>query len=313
LKARLTLVSVGMAVLLALALALAPVDLREASSYATGHPLEVALALLAYTGAFVLRAASWRPLIGARVPIAKLFALLMGALFLNHAAPAKAGDLARMYAISRWGVSTAEAVVSVVLSRLVDLAGLLAVLVASLALAGSGGWGGISFPILVFAGVAAALFVLARLRLPASFGARFGIVGRYAGCARAALRETTWANLLRSFAFATPAWMLEAGILLVVGRGLNLGLSSAEVVAATCFAVLVAAVPLAPGSLGTYEVGMVAVLLVFGVPAESAFVAAVATHAVKFLYALAAAPFAFVEGLAAVRKERKPDEAGVEV
>ncbi len=58
---------------------------------------------------------------------------------------------------------------------------------------------------------------------------------------------------------------------------------------------------------------MVAALLVFGVPAESAFVAAVATHAMKFLYALAAAPFAFVEGLAAVRKERQPDEAGVEV
>lgn len=312
-RARLALVSVGMAVLLALALALAPVDLREASSYATGHPLAVMLALLAYTGAFVLRAASWRPLIGARVSVVKLFALLIGALFLNHAAPAKAGDLARMYALSWSGVSTAEAVMSVVLSRLVDLGGLLAVLVASLALAGSGGWGGISFPILIFAGVAVALFVLARPRLPASFSARFGVVGRYAGRARAALRETTWANLLRSFAFAAPAWVLEAGILLVVGRGLGLGLSSAEVVAATCFAVLVAAVPLAPGSLGTYEAGMITILLAFGVPAESAFVAAVATHAVKFLYALAAAPFAFVEGLAAVRKERKPDEAGVEV
>ncbi len=312
-RGRLALVSVGMAVLLVLALALAPVDLREAASHATGHPLEVALALLAYTGAFVLRATSWRPLIEARVPIAKLFALLMGALFLNHAAPAKAGDLARMYALSRWGVSTAEAVMSVVLSRLMDLAGLLAVLVASLALAGSGGWGGISFPILIFAGVAVALFVLARLKLPASFGTRFGVLGRHAGRARAALREVTWANLLWSFAFAAPAWVLEAGILLVVGWGLGLGLSSAEVVAATCFAVLVAAVPLTPGSLGTYEAGMVAALLVFGVPAESAFVAAVATHAVKFLYALTAAPFAFVEGLAAVRKEGKPDEAGVEV
>jgi glycosyltransferase AglD len=313
LRAWLTLVSVGMAILLVLALALAPVDLREAASYATGHPLEVALALLAYTGAFVLRAASWRPLIGVRVPIAKLFALLMGALFLNHAAPAKAGDLARMYALSRWGVSTAEAVMSVVLSRIVDLAGLLAVLVASLALVGSGGWDGISFPILIFAGVAAALFVLARLRLPASFGARFGVVARYVGRARTALRETTWTNLLWSFAFAAPAWVLEAGILHVVGRGLGLGLSSAEVVAATCFAVLVAAVPLTPGSLGTYEAGMVAILLTFGVPVESAFVAAVTTHAVKFLYALAAAPFAFVEGLAAARKGRKPDEAGVEV
>ncbi len=312
-RARIALVCVGMAVLLALALALAPVDLREATSYVTGHPLEVALALLAYTGAFVLRAASWRPLIGDRVPIAKLFALLMGALFLNHAAPAKAGDLARMYALSRWEIPTAQAVTSVLLSRFVDLAGLLAVLVASLALAGSGGWHGISLPILIFAGMAAALFVLARVRLPDSFGNRFGTVGRYAGRTQEALRGTTWSNFLRSFGFAAPAWVLEAGILLVVGRGLGLGLSLAEVVAATCFAVLVAAVPLAPGSVGTYEAGMVAALLIFGVPAESAFVVAVATHAMKFLYAFAAAPFAFVEGLEAVRKERKPDEASVKV
>lgn len=310
---RLALVCFGMAVLLALALALAPVDLREASSYATGHPIEVALALVAYSGAFVLRAASWRPLVGTKVPATKLFTLLMGALFLNHAAPAKAGDLARMYALSRWGTSAARAVMSVVLSRLVDLAGLLAVLVASLALAGSGGWGGIWLPVLIFAGTMVALSLLARLRLPASFGARFDFVGRYAGRAQEALQETTRENLLRSFTFAAPAWVLEAGILFVVERGLGLGLSPAEVVAATCFAVLVAAVPLAPGSLGTYEAGMVAILVVFGVPAESAFVAAVATHAMKFLYALAAAPFAFAEGLAAVRKRRKPDEAGFEV
>ena len=312
-RARLALVSTGMVLLLVLALVLTPVDLRLAASYAPGHPVEVVLALLAYTGAFALRAASWRPLIRVPVPPGKLFTLLMGALFLNHAAPAKAGDLARMYALSRWGTSAAEAVTSVVLSRAVDLAGLLAVLVASWALAGAGGWEVTLLPILAVAGVVVALFLLARLRLFASFGARFGVVGRYLDLMQAVLRETSRADLLRSFAFTTPAWVLEGGILLVVGWGLSLGLSTAEVVAATCFAVLVAAVPLAPGSLGTYEAGMIAVLLVFGVPAESAFAAAVATHAVKFLYALAAAPFAFVEGLAAVRKERKPDEAGVEV
>jgi uncharacterized membrane protein YbhN (UPF0104 family) len=297
------LVCVGMAVLLALALALAPVDLREATSYVSGQSFEVALALLSYTGAFVLRAASWRSLIGARVPVAKLFALLIGALCLNHVAPAKAGDMARMYSLSRWGMPAAQAVTSVVLSRLVELAGLLVVLVASLALADSGGWSGISLPVLIFAGMAVALFVLARLKLPDSFGTCVGVLGRCVVRTQEALRGATWSNLFRSLAFAAPAWVLEAGILLIVGRGLALGLSFSEVVAANCFAVLVAAVPLAPGSVGTYEAGMVAALLVFGVPAESAFVAAVATHAIKFLYALAAAPFAFMEGLEAVRKK----------
>ena len=312
-RVRLILVSVGLTTLLALALALAPVDLRRASSYVAGHPFEVALALLAYTVAFALRTASWRPLIGARVPFAKLFSLLMGALFLNHAAPAKAGDLARMYALAR-RVPAERAVASVVLSRLVDLAGLISVLVVSWAVAGAGSWEKVWPPLLAVVAAGVTLFLLVRLELPAILGARFGVVGRYASCVRAALRETTRASLMVSWTFAAPAWVLEAGILLVVGRGLGLELSLAEVVAATCFAVLVAAVPLAPGSLGTYEAGMVAVLLAFGVPVESAFAAAVTTHAVKFLYALAAAPFALGEGLAAVRKGKvRSDEAGLEI
>jgi glycosyltransferase AglD len=312
-RVRLILVSVGLTTLLALALALAPLDLHRALNYVAEHPFEVALALLVYTAAFALRTASWRPLIGVRVPFAKLFSLLMGGLFLNHAAPAKAGDLARMYALAR-RVPTQRAVASVVLSRSVDLAGLISVLVVSWALAGAGGWDRVWPPLLAVVAAGVALFLLVRFELLALIGARFGVVGRYVDRAQAALRETTRAALLVSFAFAAPAWVLEAGILLVVGRGLGLELSLAEVVAATCFAVLVAVVPLAPGSLGTYEAGIVAVLLAFGVPVESAFAAAVTTHAVKFLYALAAAPFALGEGLAAVRKGKvRSDEAGLEV
>ena len=304
------LVFAGLITLLALALVLAPVDLRQAATYAAGHPFEVTLALLAYTVAFALRAVSWRSLVGARFPFTKLFALLMGALFLNHAAPAKAGDLARAYVLARW-LPAEKAVVSVVLSRLVDLAGLLVVLVVSLVLAGTTEWGGILLPVLSIAGIAISLVLLACFRLPALFGT---YVGAFTWRAQTALRETTPLSLAKSLAFAAPAWVLESGILLVVGWGLGLGLSAAEVVASTCFAVLVAAVPLTPGSIGTYEAGMVAILLAFGVPAESAFAAAVTTHAMKFLYALAAAPFAFGEGLAAVRKgESRTDEAGVKV
>lgn len=308
-KRRLALVFGGLGLLLVLAFVLAGVDLRGAWAYAVDHPFEVALAAVAYTAAFALRAASWRPLIGAPIPLPKLFNLLMGALFLNHAAPAKAGDLARMYALSR-RVPAGRAVASVVLSRIVDLVGLLAVLAAAWALAGAGGWGRLLLPALAVAGAMGGLFLLARLRLPVSLGARFGAVEKVLSSARKALGETSRGALLRAFAFAAPAWVLEAGILYVVGRGLGLGLSPAEVVAATCFAVLVAAVPLTPGALGTYEAGMVAILLTFGASAELAFAAAVITHAMKFLYAFAAAPFAFGEGFAALEKGKvRPDEA----
>ena len=308
-RIRLILVSAGLAVLLALALALAPVDLGRALGYAASSPSGAAMALLAYTGAFALRAASWRPLVGERIPFAKLFGLLMGALFLNHAAPAKAGDFARMYALAR-RVPAERAVASVVLSRVVDLVGLLTVLAAALALSGAGGVEGILIPVLAVCGAAVVLFLLARLKVPTSFGA----VSRHASRLQETLRGTGRMALLTSFVFAAPAWVLEAGILAFVAQGLGLDLSPAELVAATCFAVLVAAVPLTPGSLGTYEAGMVTALLAIGVPVEPAFAAAVVTHAIKFLYALAAAPFALGEGLAAVRKrEVRDDEIRLEV
>ena len=309
-RVRLILAFVGLAVLLALAFVLAPVDLRQVLGYAVGNPFGLALALLAYTGAFVLRAFAWRQLLWERVSLRSLFALIMGALFLNHVAPAKAGDLARMYALAKRGVAGERAVASVVLGRLVDLVGLLAVLTASWALVSVGGWGRLVYPALFVAVAAVTLLILSRLK----FSTRFGVVGRHVDRLQGALRETTPSALLRSLAFATPAWLLEAGILYYVGRGLGLELSIAQVVAATCFAILVSAVPLAPSALGTYEAGMVAILVVFGVPAELAFAAAVSTHAIKFLYALAAAPFALREGLAAVRKgETRSDEARLEV
>ncbi|HVF00895.1 MAG TPA: lysylphosphatidylglycerol synthase transmembrane domain-containing protein [Rubrobacteraceae bacterium] len=265
-RARLTLAFVGLAALLVLAFLLAPVDFRQVLGYAANNPFGMVLALLAYTGAFVLRAFSWRRLLWERVPLRGLFALIMGALFLNHIAPAKAGDIARMYALAKRGVAGERAVASVVLGRLVDLVGLLVVLTASLAFAGAGRWETVGYAALVVLGMIVALLVLFRLNL----FARFGDVGRQVDRLRGALRETTPSALLRSLAFAIPAWVLEAGILSYVGRGLGLELSPAQVLAATCFAILVSAVPLAPSALGTYEAGMVAILVLFGVPANLA-------------------------------------------
>jgi uncharacterized membrane protein YbhN (UPF0104 family) len=301
LKARLIFISVGLAMFLALAFALNVNPLRQAAVYALGHPLGLFAAFAAYTASFALRTLSWRQFVQERVPLRQLFSLIMGALFLNHAAPAKAGDLARMYALAQRGVAGERAVASVVLSRLVDFVGLLAVLITSWAFVGTvWGWERLGYLTFFVVGAAITLPILSRLKLPA----RFGGVARYVARLQGALREATWAAILRSLAFAAPAWVLEAGILLFVARGIGMELSPAEVIAATCFAVLVAAVPLTPGALGTYEAGMVAVLISFGIAVELAFAAAVTTHALKFLYALAAVPFALGEGFAVVRKGR---------
>lgn len=303
-KARIAAILGGMAVLGALTIFLDGASLREALAYAVEHPLALISALAAYTGAFVLRAFSWRPLIGREISIARLFSLLLAALFLNHAAPAKAGDVARVYGAARLGVPGGRAAASVILARLVDLAGLLAVLAGAWALAGNAHWGVIIAPTLVVAAVALAVWRVsqANVKLPKRLGRFGGPVDKV----RAALRETRPLALAVALAWAAPAWLLEAGILLFVVRGLDVEIGPAAVVAASCFAVLVAAVPLTPGALGTYEAGMVFVLAAFGVPPETALAAAVLTHGVKFLYAFAVSPFAFIEGVAATRPNVNP-------
>lgn len=303
------IIFLGFAGLVALALVMAPNTFDQARGYAWRHPVEVVLAFVSYTGAFVLRALAWRPLIGVKVAVPRLFALIMAALFLNHVAPAKAGDLARMYGLAHHKVPWAHSVASVLLSRLTDLIGLLAVLYVSWALINIGVWNFIAWPAVVMAGIAGLLWLAVRVRLPHLRG-----LGRLASKLQAALRETSWHSLMTALLLSIPAWILEAGILWVASRSLGMEISFSIAVAATCFAVLAGSIPLSPGGLGTYEAGMVLVLSALGQPVELAFAAAVTTHLLKFMYAFAAAPFALGEGLSVVRNRKvELDETSVKV
>jgi uncharacterized membrane protein YbhN (UPF0104 family) len=293
---RVALILTGLAVLVTASLLLDAASLRQALSYAAGHPLALLAAYGAYTGAFILRTLAWRPFVPRSISASRLFGLVLAALCLNHFAPAKAGDFARMYGLATQGVEGGRAVASVILVRLADLAGLLVVLAAAWALAGGAEWGSLIAPACAGVVTSLALWGLARTE-------NLSLLGRLAVPAaklRAALRETTPSALGVAFVWAAPAWVLEAGVLLFLVRGLGLHLGVAGAVAATCFAVLVTAVPLIPGGLGTYEAGMVFVLISLGVPVEPAFAAAVLSHATKFLYAFAAAPFTVREGVSAV-------------
>lgn len=315
-RARVALIPAGLLALGVLAYFLDAATLQEAAGYALENPLGLFTALAAYTGAFVLRALAWRPVAGGPVPVRRLFFLLLAALFLNHAAPAKAGDFARMYGIAKRGVPGGEAAAGVILARLADLASLLIVLAVFWTLAGETRPEVVAIPAAAVIFLGGALWIFARVRLGA-WVPRYPLLRRLTGPAgklRRALRETSPRAVLAAFLWAAPAWVLEAGILVFVARGVGLDLSFSGAVAATGFAVLVTAVPLTPGSLGTYEAGMVFILVALGAAPETAFVAAVVSHGLKFLYAFAAAPFAFIEGVAAVRKKGvAPDEVRVEV
>jgi glycosyltransferase AglD len=293
LRTRVAAILVGMLVLISASLFLDAASIREALRYAAENPLALLAAFGAYTGAFVLRVFAWRPFVPRSIPAPRLFSLILAALFLNHVAPAKTGDLARMYGIAKQGVEGGQAVTGVILARLADLVGLLVVLIGAWTIAGGTEWGALIAPAGAVVVATLALWALARAKtLPP--------LGRWAEPVmklRTALRETSPSALRAASLWATPAWVLEAGILLFLAQGLGLDLGLAGAVAATCFAVLVTAVPLVPGGLGTYEAGMVFVLVSLGVPAEPAFAAAVISHATKFLYAFAAAPFVVREGV----------------
>jgi uncharacterized membrane protein YbhN (UPF0104 family) len=291
--ARVAAILVGMLVLISASLFLDAAPIREALRYAAEHPLGLLAAFGAYTGAFVLRALAWRTFVPQSISALRLFSLILAALFLNHVAPAKAGDLARMYGVAKQGVEGGSAVAGVILARLADLVGLLVVLIGAWTLAGGAEWGALITPAGAVVVATLALWALARARTLPPLGRLAKPVAKL----RSVLREASPGALGAAFLWAAPAWVLEAGILLFLARGQGLDLGLAGAVAATCFAVLVTAVPLVPGGLGTYEAGMVFVLVSLGVPAEVAFAAAVISHATKFLYAFAAAPFVVREGV----------------
>ena len=313
-RTRVAVILTGLTVLVSVSLYLDAASLRQALRYAAEHPLALLVTFGAYTGAFVLRAFAWRPFVPQSIPASRLFGLILAALFLNHVAPAKAGDFARMYGLAKQDVEGGRAAAGVILARLADLVGLLVILIGGWTLAGGAQWGALIGPTGAVVVIALALWALARPETLSPLGR----LTEPATKLRAALRETTPGALGVAFLWAAPAWMLEAGVLLFLVRGLGLDLGVAGAVAATCFAVLVTAVPLMPGGLGTYEAGMVFVLVSLGVPAEPAFAAAVISHATKFLYAFAAAPFAVREGVSAVVPRSNSgkvemDEASLEV
>jgi uncharacterized membrane protein YbhN (UPF0104 family) len=314
LRTRAALILTGLAVLVCASLFLDAASLQRALRYAAEHPLALLAAFGAYTGAFVLRTFAWRPLVPRSIAFSRLFSLILAALFLNHVAPAKAGDFTRMYGLTKQGVEGGRAAAGVILARLADLAGLLVVLTAAWTLAGGAEWRSLIAPTGAVVVSTLALWELARTETLSPLGR----LAEPAARLRAALRETTPGALSVAFLCAAPAWVLEAGILLFLVRGLGLDLGFAGAVAATCFAVLVTAVPLIPGGLGTYEAGMVFILVSLGVPAEPAFAAAVISHSAKFLYAFAAVPFAVREGIsAAITRSNsgkvETDEASLEV
>jgi uncharacterized membrane protein YbhN (UPF0104 family) len=252
-----------------LATAVDPGDLAGAARAAAGDPLGLAVALAAYGLAFALRAALWcraLPGLGFGQSLAAIHVSLAG----NHLLPLRLGEPLRVVsAVRRARVPAGSATASTVLLRAADV---LAVVVIA-AILGPGpaerlvGGAGIPLAALSAAALLGAAWWLARTvrRLGPSRG---------------------WLAL--ALPGAAAAWLLESVLVWTCAgwAGIDLSLRDAALVTAVTIAAQIVAV--APGGLGTYEAAATAALVAVGADPGAALAAAVAAHALKTAYALAA-------------------------
>ena len=268
--------------------------LARAARTARGEPSRVLAALGAFGAAFVLRAVAWR-----RVLPGLSFGHALSGIHLalggNHLLPLRMGEPMRVVSVvRRAGASLDSATASVVALRSADLLAVVGLALAAgpaalAGLAGRGGW-------LVFAGVAAAALA-AWLWLHRLAGQRSDV--RLKGPAALGL--------------SVAAWLCEAVLVWQAAHWAGLEITAAEALGVTAVSVAAQIAAVTPGGFGTYEAAAVAAYVALGHDAGDALVAALAAHALKTAYSLAAGAVAvFVPGpglAGRLRLRRGPEPA----
>ena len=264
--------------------------LTRAARTARGEPFRVVAAVGAFGLAFVLRAVAWR-----RVLPGLSFGHALGGIHLalggNHLLPLRLGEPMRVVSVvRRAGVSVDAATASTVALRSADLLAVVGLVLAAgpAALAEGTGWGGW----LVFAAVAAAALA-AWLWLRRLSGRRDDV--NMPGLAALGLSAT--------------AWLAEAVLVWQAAHWAGLQISFVEALGVTAVSVAAQVAAIAPGGFGTYEAAAVGAYVALGHDAGDALVAALAAHALKTAYSLAAgaiAVFAPSPSLAGRLRLRRP-------
>ena len=264
--------------------------LTRAARTAWGEPFRVVAAVGAFGLAFVLRAVAWR-----RVLPGLSFGHALGGIHLalggNHLLPLRLGEPMRVVSVvRRAGVSVDAATASTVALRSADLLAVVGLVLAAgpAALADLTGWGGW----LVFAAVAAAALA-AWLWLRRLSGRRDDV------------------NMpgLVALGLSATAWLAEAVLVWQAAHWAGLQISFVEALGVTAVSVAAQVAAIAPGGFGTYEAAAVGAYVALGHDAGDALVAALAAHALKTAYSLAAgaiAVFAPSPSLAGRLRLRRP-------
>lgn len=248
----------------------------------------------------VLRTIRWRALLppgpnGLPIPVARLLPVLLIGYLGNAVLPARLGEPIRAVLVDRRErVGLPEALGSVLLERIVDLATLAVIVLLAALIVGAPPWitriatiaaaiGGLVVLLLATTGVTRLVAILARH--PAVIRREF--VSR-AMAALERLANTVGGPARRraiglAAAISALAWLLEGSTFWLVARSLDIELTPTSAMLIAGVTVLGTAVPSAPGYLGTYDLAASFAAKALGVPEAEALAFAVLVHAVTLL------------------------------
>lgn len=237
---------------------------------AAGDPLGLALALGAYSAAFLVRAGLWcriLPGLGFGQSLAAIHVGLAG----NHILPLRLGEPLRVVsAVRRARVGVADATASTVLLRSADILAVVALAAVLGPRVAERLVGGAGLPLAIGSALlllAAAAWLTRRLRRSGGAGA---------------------AALALVVPGAAAAWLLESVLVWACAGWAGIALSPADAALVTAVTIAAQTVAIAPGGIGTYEAAATAAFVAVGADPTAALAAAIAAHALKTLYALVA-------------------------
>ena len=256
-------------------------------------PQLIGLLLLMSMINYLLRTLRWQLFgreLGMEVPLGRTL-LIYFAGFAMTPTPGKMGEALRLWLLQRiYGFRYARSGAVLIGDRVGDLAA-----ITALILFGVGAFAGYGLSIaLILAGGSAVILMLAKsgplLRL---IGALFRLIGRWPrlfAALRQAVRRTaelfTPRLALAALGLGVVGWFAEClGLYWLVNEmGAAISLQAASFI--FCFSLMVGAVSMLPGGLGSTEVTMIALLTLVEVPADVALAATAVNRAVTLWFAV---------------------------
>jgi uncharacterized protein (TIRG00374 family) len=255
----------------------------------------IAAALVIFTLSKLVHTVRWRIFLGRipGLPLSGLFGTFLISNMVNNLMPVRAGDLVRIQVpAQRYNIPRAELTATVlVVETLLDGVTFIPLLAIGLILQDAPALrAGVFWALVGLVGFGVAATALAaRIRLPAD------------------LREVRWARWLpqgarerlsqlvppfvdglvalrdprlaaQAVLISFPAWLIEAVVFWLFGEAFGLGLPFSAYLVIMIGANLIVSLPLAPTSIGIYEVALQEIIVLFGVERTLATGYAIGTH-----------------------------------